>query len=371
LTSGADSIMLGADFNRRCPVSARQHGKLGKTLRRLLPWAGTVLLLGYLGWTTDLDAVGHALSEVSILAALAVALVGTLLTFLADSYCVGRVFSRFVLPVGFREALPIKATSYFLNILNYNAALVGMAFYLQASRKAPFWKSLGALFFLNLVDIHALCVLLGCGLVLNLGAEFLSAGELTVAWGAVAGGIGGFWLLVLTCRFDIRLPVISRVLRLDLLRPLAEARVADVLVLTGLRMLFLLLYIGSQYLFLRLFGVAVPALRLLVYMPLLTFIQIIPISVSGLGAPQLVMRHFYAPYVKSPAGGAEGVIDAFSTTSIFGFVMFRVLVAYLFLGEFSREVIERAGRAAENGETEPTSSPGAPHTSPPRPERTS
>jgi len=330
-------------------VSARQPGKVGKTVRRLLPWAGTVLLLGYLAWTTDLDSVGHALSEVNILAALGVAFVGTMLTFLTDSYCVGRVVSRFVLPVGFREALPIKATSYFLNVLNYNAALVGMAFYLQRSRKAPFWKSLGALFFLNLIDILALCVLLSFGLLLTLGSDVLSAGELTVAWGAVVGGFGGFVVLLLALRFDIRLPVISRVLRLELLRPLVEAGLRDVLFLTGLRIVFLLQYIGSQYLFMRLFGVEIPLMRLLVYMPLLTFIQIIPISVSGLGAPQLVMRHFYGQYVKGPAAGASGVVDAFSTTSIFGFVLFRILVAYLFLGEFSREVIERAGKE----ETEP------------------
>lgn len=339
--------MLWPDFNRRYLVSARKPGKTGKTLKRLLPWAGTALLLGYLGWTTDLASVGRALSDVSIPVALAVAFAGSLLAFLTDSYCVGRVVSRFVMPVNFREALPIKATSYFLNTLNYNAALVGMAFYLQRSRQAPFWKSLGALFFLNLVDLLGLCVLLLFGLLMTLGQDVLPAGELTLAWGVVAGGVGGFTLLLLACRFDIRLPVVSRLLRFELLRPLAEAGLLDVLRLGGLRIVFLLQYIGSQYLFLLLFGVEIPLMRLMVYMPLLTFIQIIPISISGLGTTQLVMRHFYGPYVRGAGPGAAGVVDAFSTTAIVGFLFFRILIAYVFLGEFSREVFERAGKGEE------------------------
>jgi len=304
---------------------------------------GTVLLLGYLAYTTDLDTVSSSLADVSILAVLAVALVGTLLTFLTDSLCVSLAFSRFVCPVSYREALPIKATSYFLNILNYNVALVGMAFYVQRSKQAPFWKSLGALFFLNLMDILALSVLLCAGLLVNWGTDTIAPATQLVAWAIVGGGIAGFSILVAMCRWNLKIPILSRVLKFELLAPLAELDLITVVKFVALRVLFLLQYLAAQYLFLMLFGVDVPLVRLLVYLPLLTFIQIVPVSISGLGTTQLVMRHFYARYVVSAAAYPAGVIDAFSTAAIFGFIVFRIVVAYLFLGEFSREVIRKAG----------------------------
>lgn len=316
-------------------------------VKRVLPWAGTVLLLAYLASTTDLKTVASSLAQVSIPAVLAVAFFGTLATFLTDSWCVSLAFSRFVCPVSYREALPIKATSYFLNVLNYNVALVGMAFYLQRSRQAPFWRALGAMFFLNLMDILALSVLLAIGLVINWGTDTLDPATKMVAWVLSAGGVGGFSFLVLVCKLELNVPLLHRVLKFELLKPLAQLDLLTVVKFVLLRLVFLLQYLFAQYLFLKLFQVDVPIVRLVVYLPLLTFVQIIPISVSGLGTVQLVMRQFYARYVARGVGQATGVIDAFSTSAIFGFLMFRIVVAYLFLGEFSREVIQRAGKSLE------------------------
>jgi hypothetical protein len=312
-------------------------------VKRLLPWLGTVVLLGYLAWTTDLKAVASAVAEVNILAALAVALGGTAATFFTDVWCVSLAFKRFVCRVSYREALPIKATSYFLNVLNYNVALIGMAFYLQRSRNAPFWKALGSMFFLNVMDILALCILLAAGLAINQGDGRIDPGVELVAWLLSAGGLAGFLLLVAVCKWGRPLPLLKRLLSLELLAPLAELDLVTSVRFVALRIAFLLQYLFSQYCFLRLFGIEAPLTVLFVYLPLLTFIQIIPISISGLGTTQIAMRHFYAPYVVTTGLAASGVIDAFSTTAIFGFVFFRLAVAYLFLGELSREVIRKAG----------------------------
>jgi uncharacterized membrane protein YbhN (UPF0104 family) len=320
--------------------------------KRILPWLGTGVLLAYMGTTTDLETVADSLADVSIVGVILLAAFGTLFTFLIDSFCVAQTFSRFVCKVTYREALPIKATSYFLNILNYNVALVGMAFYLQRSKKAPFWRSLGSLFFLNVMDILTLCVLLTIGLLATWGTDALEPAIEAVAWLMAAGGFGGFALLVLMLKLDLKIPVISRMLKLEMLAPLADLDVLTVIRFLGLRMCLLLTYLGSQYILLQLFGVDVPLLRLTVYNSLITFVQIVPISVAGLGTVQVVMRHFYAPYVQRLTSNAAAVVDAYSTTSIFSFVIFRVIVAYFFLGEFSREVIRDAEHAAPAGDVE-------------------
>lgn len=320
---------------------ATQRSGRGSRGKRLLPWFGTAALLVYLGFTTDVDTLLNSLAEVSIPGVLIVALVGTLVTFLTDTWCVSLTFTKFVCPVRWREAAPIKATSYFLNILNYNVALVGMAFYLQQSRRASFWRALGGLLFLNLVDIVALGVLLALGLLVNWGDDGLNSSTRYIAWTLVAGGGLGYTVLIVSCRFKVKIPFVSRLLRMELLAPLADVDALTTVKFVGLRAFFLLQYLAAQYAFLLLFGVDVPLLKMLVYMPLLTFVQIIPVSISGLGTTQIVMRHFYSPYVTVDTAHPGGVIDAFSTTAIFGFILFRVLVAYLFLGEFGRDVIEK------------------------------
>ncbi len=315
-------------------------------VKQVLPWLGTVLLLGYLGYTTDLDTVADALADVSIPAILLVALAGTLATFFTDTWCVKLAFSKFVLPVTYREALPIKATSYFLNILNYNVALVGMAFYLQRSKNAPFWKSLGSMFFLNVMDIVALCVMLGAGLLVNWGSDTLEPATLTVAWLIVVGGLSGFTVVVGMLKLDLRIPIISKVMKLEILEPLAKLDLVTTVTFVALRVFFLSQYLFSQYLFLLLFGIDIPLERLFVYLPLLTFIQIVPISISGLGTTQIVMRHFYTRYVAAATAHAGAIVDAFSTSAIFGFMIFRIVLAYFFLGDLSREVIQKAGKLA-------------------------
>ncbi len=321
-------------------------------LKRLLPWLGTGILLAYMATTTDLETIGHSLAEVNIVAVILLAAFGTLATFLIDSFCVAKAFSRFVCKVSYREALPIKATSYFLNVLNYNLALVGMAFYLKRSRQAPFWNSLGSLFFLNVMDILTLCVLLCVGLAATHGTGVLDTATEVVAWLMAAGGFGGFALVVLMLKLDLHIPVLSKLLKLQMLAPLADLNFITVVYFLGLRICLLLTYLGSQYILLQLFSIDVPLLRLVVYNSLITFVQIVPISVAGLGTVQVVMRNFYAPYVVQATKQTAAVVDAYSTTSIFSFVIFRLIVAYFFLGEFSSEVIRDAEHAAPGGDVE-------------------
>ena len=327
-------------------------------LKKVIPWVVTLLLVAYLGYTTDLETAWDALAEVNLLALFAVALVGTMATYLTDTISVSQVFNRFVCPISYRETLPIKATSYILNVLNYNVALVGMAFYLQRSKGAPFWRALGSLFFLNFVDILGLSILLTIGLLMTGSTDAISPPLQLVAWTLVAGGVGGFSFLVLVCRMNWKIPLIGRLFKLELLAPLAEVDLPTLVRFLAVRICLLLQYLVSQYLFLRIFGIEIPISRMLVYVPLLTFVQIIPITISGLGTVQVVMRHFYSRYVIAAIRKPAAIIDAFSIASLLSFLVLRVIVAYMFLGEFSREVIKTAKDSvdqSDSGNPEPAS----------------
>lgn len=311
--------------------------------KRALPWVATGLLVGYMAWTTDMDTVVEAFSHVSLPLVLLVTLGGTLLSFFLDSLAVQRVFHRLVTPITYRETLPIKATSYFLNLLNYNLALVGMAMYLKRKKDVPFWRSLGALALLNVVDILSVCCMIGVGLVAAWldGAEALPAARAT-GQVIVALAIPGFVVFLVLVRLDPKVWWIQKVLNLQLLAPCRTVGLTTILELLLLRFLLLGGYIGVNFLVLRLFSVDVPLSLLLIYQPLLTFVQAVPISVSGLGAPQILMRRFLGPFVPSGVLHPEAVVDASTTTGIFGYVFFRLIVAYLFMGDLSRDVIREA-----------------------------
>lgn len=310
--------------------------------RKVLPWAGSALLLAYVAGTTNWSTVWDSLSSVSVPLFILISVLGTLSTYAFDTLGVSLVFSTFVTPVSFRQALPIKATSYFLNVLNYNAALAGMAWYLQRSRQASFWKALGALFTLNLVDLFVLCLWLGVSTLWTLGDQRLDGSLAPVAAPMALGGVLGFPILVLAVRRSVNWPIIGRIARWQIVAPLRELTIQSFLHLVLVRVGLLACYMGVQVAYLYLFGIQVPFALQFFYFPLLTFVQIIPISISGLGTIQLLVRHLYSPFVPATLGSPDGVVDAYSTSGILAALGLRLLVAWVFLGEFSREVMAKA-----------------------------
>ena len=316
-------------------------------VKRAIPWVGSGVLVTYMIRTTDLGGVADALGTVNLPLLAVLTVVATLVCFFTDTAGITAAFRAVVCPVTFRETLPIKATSYFLNILNYNAALAGMALYLDRSRGVGFWRALGALMFVNVVDLLGVLVTLSLGMVLVMGQGAFSPGlEIIlrgIAWGGLAGFIGG----TLWFRSDLPLPILGRLRNKALFAPLREASLGTWIRLLALRLALQGQYLAVQYVLLLMFDIPVPFIHLVAYLPVLTFIQIVPISISGLGTTQLAARRFYAPYVVAATRSPRAVVDAATTTGIVGFLLVRVVIAYFFLGELSRDII-RHGAPAPN-----------------------
>jgi len=317
------------------------------TVKRALPWVGSGVLVTYMALTTDLQGVADALESVDVVLLGLLLVFGTLIAFFTDTVGVAMGFRAFVAPVTFRETIPIKATSYFLNVLNYNAALAGMALYLDRSRNVGFWKALGALMFVNVVDLFGVLLLLSIGMAISLGTDTFSPGLgftlRVIAWGGLAAFVAGAaWF-----RSDLPLPVFGRLRTKALFVPIRAASLGTWGRLIAVRLLLQGLYLLVAYAQLVLFDIDVPFHRLLAYVPLLTFIQIVPISISGIGTTQLAARQFYGPYVAAAGRSPRAVVDACTSTGIVGFLLLRVIIAYFFLGELSRDIIRKRADVPE------------------------
>ena len=316
-------------------------------VKRGLPWIGSGVLVTFMLLTTDLPGVARAMGAVDLPLLGLLMVLATLASFFIDSVGVRMGIREVGEHLTFRETLPIKATSYFLNVLNYNAALAGMALYLQRSRGVGFWKALGALLFVNVVDLLGVLVMLSVGMALSLGTDtftpVVGATLRVIAWGGLVAFVAG----ALWFRSDLPLPVLGRLRQRALFAPLRGASLGSWGRLLAARLVLQAQYVLVQYLLLGLFGVDIPFLRLVAYVPVLTFIQIVPISISGLGTTQLAARRFYGPYVQAAIRAPHAVVDACTTTGIVGFSLVRVVLAYFFLGELSRDIVRRGSKTPE------------------------
>ena len=135
-------------------------------VRRWLPPIGTAALLAYLVHSTDIDGVRAAFAAADAPRAIGVILVGTFVTWLVDSACLGWLIRKTLAgrgngaAFGLREVAPLKASSYVLNIVNYNAATLGMAWIVARRRGVGFLEATAALAVLSWLDLVALALLL-------------------------------------------------------------------------------------------------------------------------------------------------------------------------------------------------------------------
>ena len=329
--------------------------ELRRLAKRSIPWVGSAMLLSYMAYTSDLDSIMASLRSVSLPGFFAVAVVITLITFLTDAAGVRRVMAEVAPGVSFKDALTAKATSYILGIINYNAALAGMALFFKRSRGASFWGTLGGLFTMNIADAVVLLMLMSVGLLISSQELGLSSEFRRFVLLLSLGGLGAFIVGLSLLKGSLSLRPLRALREMSLIKPLISTTPSSWLQYFALRGLLVFEYMVSQWLFMCLFAIHVPFKLLVVYVPLTTFIQIVPISICGLGPTQLAMRELYTPFVTPSGLSPEAVVDAYSTASIFGLLLFRILLAWLFMGELSKQVLKESSRDASAGATQGSS----------------
>ncbi len=313
-------------------------------LKAALPWVLALAFVGFLAWTTDLAAVVEALGRADWGRLVGFMGLVTGLAWLGDALTLVPVGRRFIGPVTFPEALRVKALSYFLNAVNYSLAAGGMAWLLSRRHGTTFMRAFSPIVWTFFLDIAALAALLTAGWLLLSGAgPTAAAGDIARqlpwvvvgAWAVVAGSLL-YWL----GRFDFIAFGFLR--RWPIFQAFAEARAPDYLALVPARAGFFCIYIAMHALLLPAFGVDIPLRALLAYAPVLAFVQVVPATISGLGAVQPVMVALFAPYVPAEAGDARAVIVAYSTVIGPLMAVMRLVIAWPFVGGLSRHLVPPA-----------------------------
>ncbi len=318
---------------------------MARRLKLLLPWLLTLGIVGWLLSRTDVDAIWQALVRAD-LAALSAVLVGfSLVVFVADAATLTLLFRRFCAPMPYGEVLAVKGVSYFLNAINYSAASGGMALFIQRKRGVPFLRGLSSLLWLNFVDVVALVAMLAVGLLFG---HDLLPGELghRVPWVLGVGALVVTGALVYW-NAGIDFLVLGRLRGWRIFETFREARLSDYARMAVVRAAFISLYVGLAWAALPYFDIHIPLGTLLIYTPLLTFVQIVPASISGLGAIQVVMVALFAPHVGPASADAAAQVLAYSTISGPGMTLLRLGLGYAFVANIARDFVPRASDIAE------------------------
>ncbi len=324
---------------------------------KLLPWIITTAILGYIVATTDLDAALLTLQNANWLGFIPAVIVLCILVFLFDSGCLVLLFRRFNAQVTFKEMLPLKGTSYFLNVINYNAAAAGIALFFRNRKQVPFLEALSSMLWMSFIDIVSLATLMLLGMAM--------AGDVSISaeYQRILIGLAGFIYLILagSCIYwnaGFDWVFLGRMRTWKIFTAFSQATLRDYLTFIGLRTAFVTTYVASQWIAMPFFQMEATMQQLFLVVPVLTFVGTIPLTtVAGMGTVQVLMRTLYADFVPATAVDVTAHIDAYSTVTILAFVLCRMGIGYLSMGSVTRDFEAHSERSAAATESVRNSAP--------------
>jgi len=257
-------------------------------MRRLIRPAVTLLLtaaiFALILRRVPFPALASALHDADYARFLALMIPNALFYFAWDTLVLSVVIGWFHGQVAYRRLLPVRAASYVVGFFNTNLGRGAMAAYLSRQLHAPFLELGSTVIFLVLTEYTQLVLWAMLGL---LGLRADVSRSLLV----VAGGVALFWLVVrwLLAPRDWS---ISRTFRLA-----TAGRYAQIVLLRA-PMFFVSLCL--HYYAAQAFGIEIPFLRMLTFLPVIFMLAALPVTVAHLGTTQAAWIFFFSQYAPAP-----------------------------------------------------------------------
>jgi uncharacterized membrane protein YbhN (UPF0104 family) len=306
-------------------------------IMRVLPWLVTVGIFAFIFQRVPVADVGGALRQVPVWVYLALMIPYSLVYCGIDAFVLYRVMNWFHARVTYLRILPVRAAAYILSLLNPGLGQGGVAFALHRREGVPLLEIAGSLVFLTVVEFCQLALYAALGIFAfhpHLRAAFapvyavLAIGVGGVVLGvhkgidplALARTVLGRWR-----RGDPAYRATAQLQHLSLLRTLRRARLGHYLLTLLYKAPNFLLAVVVHYLALQLFGVHVPFVRLLTFLPIVFLVASLPVTVAHLGTTQAAWLYFFSPY------GEASHLLAYSLVAHVTFMTLNGLIGVCFL----------------------------------------
>lgn len=229
-------------------------------------------------------ALGAALHDADYRLFLALMVPNALFYFAWDTLVLAVVIGWFHGAVPYAQLLPVRAASYVVGFFNTNLGRGAMAAYLSRRLHAPLLELGSTVLFLVLTEYTQLVLWALLGL-LGLRAD-VSRSLL-----AVAAAVAAFWLVVRWLLAPRDWPI-ARTFRLA-----TPSRYAQIVLLRA-PMFFVSLCV--HYYAAHAFGIRIPFLQMLTFLPVIFMLAALPVTVAHLGTTQAAWIFFFSQYAPVP-----------------------------------------------------------------------
>lgn len=237
-----------------------------------------------------------------------------------DAFVLQQAVSWFLVRVPYRDVLPVRATAYILSLVNTQLGQGGIAVYLHRRHQIPFWRVTGTVLFLVVIEVYHLALWSSVGAAMR--------GVPAGLWGVY----GGMVVLLVLVLWWFSAPRAGRLWQLPVLDAFRRARPGQYARLIAYKAPNLLAAIVVHWLALPLFGIHIPFLSLLAFLPLVFFAASLPIAAAHLGPSQLAWTQFFGGY----APGEQ--LLAYSLAAHLVFMVMNAAIGVLFLRRAAREL---------------------------------
>jgi uncharacterized membrane protein YbhN (UPF0104 family) len=281
--------------------------KLLSWMKKILPWIVTLALFAYLFHQIPPEKVLKALSFVRPVFFGSYAFLYFLVILFFDTFSLTWVLNQFCIPISWKELIPARGVSYLLSLINYNAGQASLALYLKRSHNASFFKALGSILFIMVIDLYWVVIFAFVGsffIQLNLGNFNISG------WVQRLGLVLflamlihlAFWRGWFTklFRLHVRVRFFDWIRGRHLFQTFHEATVIDYLKIGLFRLPMHAVIICSLYIVVRAFQCQIPFATIVTTFPVILLVGVLPITPGGLGTVQAATIQFLKGRISSP-----------------------------------------------------------------------
>jgi Lysylphosphatidylglycerol synthase TM region len=313
------------------PASLEDVSRRRTAWARGVPVALTVVIFLLIFWRIPFGTFWNAIAGARILPFLALMGSFSLCFFLMDTFVLSRLIRWFHGPLPYRELLPVRAVTYLVSILNTQLAQAALALYIHCRFRTPLAQITSTVALMILLEATNLILFATVGAIAFPGGAPLPLLALPLVLGVV-------WLLLMSLARG-KLGSLSQKLSDSIvLSTFRRARPRHCAIILGLKasVFCLALLVHSQAL--AFFGIEIPLVRLMTFLPVVFLVAALPITVAHLGTSQAAWIFFFSSYAP------EADLLAYSLVSHVTFMLANGTFGVLFLPKAYSDLFLRERR---------------------------
>ena len=293
---------------------SHQSGKAGQ----LIPIGLTVVIFLIIFWRIPFNEFVLAISKARLAPFLVLMGCFSICFFLMDTFVLSKMIRWFHGPLDFRTLLPVRAVTYVVSIINTQLAQVALALYFHRRFQTPLAEITSTVAMLILLEVTNLISFATVGLIAFPGGAPLVLIILPL-------GLGCFWIFITQVARGGLGVIGEKIGSHTLLKTFRAVRFKQGLIVLALKGSVFLLSLFVHKYALTLFGMDIPLLRLLTFLPLVFMIGALPVTVAHLGTSQAAWIFFFKDYAP------EADLLAYSLVSHLTFMLANGTIGLLFM----------------------------------------